>query len=35
MDGNSRFVYMKPYENDVLGVYLKILNRNFSATYLR
>lgn len=35
MNGNSRFVYMKPYENYVLRVYLKILNRNVSATYLK
>lgn len=35
MDGISRFVDMKPYENYVLSVYLKILNRNFSAAYLR
>lgn len=35
MDVNSGFVYMKPYENYVLGVYLKILNRNVSAAYLK
>lgn len=35
MDGNSKFVYMKPYENYVLGVYLKILNRNVSVIYLK
>lgn len=35
MDDNSRFVYMKPYENYFLGVYLKILNRNVSADYIK